>query len=284
MRLLSLLAAIPICCNCVGNICAITNLPDMVDPRNTNCTTLIVDGARPEIAHHPLLFEKLRTALEIRRLTLFNSDLKTLVDSPTIRIESNGVLELANNRYLETLPIFTFDDGSSLEFNIRGNPRINTNQLIDECHKKHCTPSALANIQEPFTCPLEEPLYRVCKVISDDIDLTEFDGRLSMLDQLEVLVGTLSLKGSNATSFPKLKNLVLLKQPKKGPVLIIEDNPKLSSLEALYNLEIRLRKGERPDNAISIGNNPNLCIDEDASTVPFVIKYLSRVPICEFRL
>nr|CDJ90652.1 unnamed protein product [Haemonchus contortus] len=102
-----------------------------------------------------------------------------------------------------------------------------------------------------------------------------------MLDQVKVLIGALSLKERNATGFPKLKNLVLLKKPKKGPVLIIEENPKLSSLEALYNLKIQLRKGERPDNAISIGNNPNLCIDENASTVPFVIKYLSRVLICE---
>ncbi|XGW29101.1 hypothetical protein V3C99_008698 [Haemonchus contortus] len=113
------------------------------------------------------------------------------------------------------------------------------------------------------SCPLEEPSNRVCKIVSDDIDLTEYDDRLSMLDQVEVLMGTLSLKGRNATGFPKLKNLVLLKEPKKRPVLVIEKNSKLSSLEALYNLEIQLRK------------------DKNASTVPFVIKYLSRVPICE---
>ncbi|XGW29102.1 hypothetical protein V3C99_008698 [Haemonchus contortus] len=108
------------------------------------------------------------------------------------------------------------------------------------------------------SCPLEEPSNRVCKIVSDDIDLTEYDDRLSMLDQVEVLMGTLSLKGRNATGFPKLKNLVLLKEPKKRPVLVIEKNSKLSSLEALYNLEIQLRKGERPDNAINIGNNPKL--------------------------
>ncbi|KAK6014853.1 hypothetical protein OSTOST_19754 [Ostertagia ostertagi] len=185
---------------------------------------------------------------------------------------------MVNNEFLETLPIFTIEDASGLELNIRGNPRMNTNQLREECQKKGCSKNALANIQESFTCPLERPIRRVCKVVSSNIDLTEYE---SALDQIEVVVGALSLVGSNVTSFPKMKNLLLLKQPQRGPVLVIEDNPNLNSLNALYKLEIQLRKGESPDDAINIGNNPKLCVDEDASTVPFVIKYLSKVPICE---
>ncbi|KAK6057124.1 hypothetical protein COOONC_05360 [Cooperia oncophora] len=188
-------------------------------------------------------------------------------------------MELIDNDKLETLPLFAMTDGRFVDITIRGNPRMNTNQLREECLKKNCQPNTMNNIQESFTCPLEKPARKVCKVVSSNIDLTKYE---SAYDQIEVVVGTLSLKESNVSSFPKMKHLVLLKQPEKGPVLVIEDNPKLNSLSALYKLEIQLRDGEKADDAISIGNNPKLCIDEISAVEPFVIKYLSRVPICEF--
>ncbi|KAK5971327.1 hypothetical protein GCK32_000714 [Trichostrongylus colubriformis] len=268
-----LLALISICC---GKLCTIKSVKQL--EQASDCTVMLAEFKDKKLAQHPLLAEKLKTVNEVRRLSLYNTMLRSLTDSPNMTLGPNAVLEMVDNEFLEHLPKFIIEDGSSVELKIRGNPRMNTNQLRDECYKKKCSPNAIANIQESFTCPLEKPIRKVCKVISDNIDLTEYE---SALDKVEVVVGTLKLKGSNVTSFPKMKSLILLKQAKKSPVLIIEDNPNLNSLKALYTLEIQLNKGESADNAINIGNNPKLCIDEDASTVPFVIKYLSRVPICE---
>ncbi|RCN43374.1 hypothetical protein ANCCAN_10638 [Ancylostoma caninum] len=81
------------------------------------------------------------------------------------------------------------------------------------------------------------------------------------------------------SSFPKLKNLRLIKQRPREPVLVIEDNPKLYDLEALYDMNFSVHDFKR---AVRISNNPNLCIAEDYRDEPFTKKYLSSVRTCSF--
>ncbi|EYC42349.1 hypothetical protein Y032_0534g3062 [Ancylostoma ceylanicum] len=123
-------------------------------------------------------------------------------------------------------------------------------------------------------CRFSRPLRQECRRISDTIDLKENDVDA---DQVEILYGTLMLKNSKMTSFPKVKNLRLVEQRPKEPVLVIEDNPKLHDLEALYNMTFSVHDFKT---AVKITNNPNLCIAKDYKDEPFRKTYLGSVRTC----
>lgn len=94
---------------------------------------------------------------------------------------------------------------------------------------------------------------------------------------MEVVYGTLTLRGSNATSFPKMLRLRQIAQKPGTPVLVIENNPMLTDLTPLFGVNI---KADDMKNAIKISGNRKLCISKKQANEPFVIKYLTKVDFC----
>ncbi|KAK6752133.1 hypothetical protein RB195_003510 [Necator americanus] len=244
--------------------------------RMSNCTHLRLSVDDDRIMQHPNLFEKLRTVTTILKLKLFNTSLTQITDAQLVELPKDSSLDIFDNPLLEKLPNFTIVDGRRVKLFILNNHRLDTSQLLEECKKKRCDPGTFRTIQMPFTCSYRQPLPYDCRFIFDNIDLKETDNR--SLDQIEVVYGTLTLRGSNLTSFPRLKNLRQLGQNSGMPMLVIENNPKLTDLTALFELNMKV---DDMRTAIAISGNPKLCIGKKQAKEPFVIKYLTTVDSCK---
>ncbi|ETN82490.1 receptor L domain protein [Necator americanus] len=264
--------------------------------RMSNCTHLRLSVDDDRIMQHPNLFEKLRTVTTILKLKLFNTSLTQITDAQLVELPKDSSLDIFDNPLLEKLPNFTIVDGRRVKLFILNNHRLDTSQLLEECKKKRCDPGTFRTIQMPFSksiclryrqirrfeidtivaaCSYRQPLPYDCRFIFDNIDLKETDNR--SLDQIEVVYGTLTLRGSNLTSFPRLKNLRQLGQNSGMPMLVIENNPKLTDLTALFELNMKV---DDMRTAIAISGNPKLCIGKKQAKEPFVIKYLTTVDSC----
>ncbi|KAL6737688.1 hypothetical protein Aduo_011312 [Ancylostoma duodenale] len=125
-------------------------------------------------------------------------------------------------------------------------------------------------------CLFSHPLRKECRRVTDKVDLKENDVDVN---KVEILYGTLMLRNSSMTSFPKLENLRLIEQRPREPVLIIENNPRLHDLEALYYLNFSVHDSKR---AVKIANNPSLCIPKDYRDDPFTKRYLGSINTCGF--
>ncbi|VDO34049.1 unnamed protein product [Haemonchus placei] len=172
------------------------------------------------------------------------------------------------------MPRLEIQDPFSSEIVIWDNPQLDTSPVLNECKIKKCPDRLMEHIQMPFTCSYQLPIPEGCLNVYGDFDLTNFH---ESFDQVESIIGTMTLSSSNLTSFPKLKNLRAIRQRNDGPVIIIENNPELRDVKALYSLDVYTRNA---DNAVHVANNTNLCINFTDLDQKFPLHYLGYVDRC----
>ncbi|WKY06957.1 hypothetical protein Q1695_006830 [Nippostrongylus brasiliensis] len=237
---------------------------------------------RPEdhwLQSHPKLFDRIKNVVEVRRLILYNTNLVKLTNQPTMKVQSNAEIEIVDNDNLEVIPAFDIVGGETVAVKVYGNRKLDTKQLQDECKRTGCARNEETKIQNAFTCSLKRPIRTVCRITVDTVALANYQ---KQFDEIEAVEGALLLKNSHLKAFPKMKMLRKIRQNKLGePVLIIEDNPELDDISALFKLQIDLNHGVSPEDAVYFNNNPKLCITNEMYQEPFIIKFFKRLPLCE---
>ncbi|RCN43370.1 receptor L domain protein [Ancylostoma caninum] len=154
------------------------------------------------------------------------------------------------------------------------NKKLDTSQLLEECQRKGCPRALYRTIQMPFTCAFNRPVEPGCRFIFDSVDLKEYD---RSLDQVEVVYGTLVLRGSDVKSFPRMPRLRQIEQKPGTPVLIIENNKKLTDITPLFGVNIKVNDMR---DAVKISGNPKLCVSKKQQNEPFVIKFMTKIGSC----
>ncbi|KAK6023474.1 receptor L domain protein, partial [Ostertagia ostertagi] len=124
-------------------------------------------------------------------------------------------------------------------------------------------------------CEYEVPIPEGCRNVIGHFDLAHYD---KSFDQVESIIGSVTLKSSNATSFPKMKKLHAIRQKDKGPIIVIEDNPRLREVTALYPLNLYTKND---DGAVRVEKNPQLCVSFAEMDQMFVLQYLGTVDRCK---
>ncbi|PIO62494.1 receptor L domain protein [Teladorsagia circumcincta] len=172
------------------------------------------------------------------------------------------------------MPRIVMSDPYDSTIEIWGNPQLDTSPILNECKKRACPDKMLEAIQQPFTCDYEMPIPEGCRNVIGNFDLAHYD---KSFDQVETIVGTITLKSSNVTSFPKMKKLKAIRQKEKGPIIVIEDNPNLRDVKSLYSLNLYTKND---DGAVRVEKNSKLCVSFAEMDEMFVLQYLGTVDRC----
>ncbi|KAK5973376.1 Receptor L domain protein [Trichostrongylus colubriformis] len=157
---------------------------------------------------------------------------------------------------------------------IWNNPQLDTSPILNECKRRKCPESMLEAIQQPFTCEFELPIPEGCRNVIGDFDMTRYD---KSFNQVESIIGTITLKSSNLSAFPKMEKLRTVRQNKTGPLIIVENNPNLRDVKALYPLTLYTKNN---GDAVVVKENPKLCITFAEMDHMFVLEYLGNVDRC----
>ncbi|CAJ0604358.1 unnamed protein product [Cylicocyclus nassatus] len=238
------------------------------------CTHLILD-AMNGISNEPNFYDSIKMASTYYKFRLANSQLTQISNMSIVKLVKDAELILVENPLLERIPHFEIENGRRILLDVRNNPLLDTTQLLEECKRKRCPPRIINSVQMPYSCTYtaSPTLPSACTNVSDDIDIKEED-----LDTtVEVLYGTLMLRSSNWTSFPKLKNLRRIVQRPGKAALVIEDNQILRDLDAVFDIDFSIRDFKT---AVKIENNPELCLRRNYSNNPFAQKFLSGLHPC----
>ncbi|EYC33694.1 hypothetical protein Y032_0002g934 [Ancylostoma ceylanicum] len=254
-------------------LCDIKNVKEL--EKVNNCTHLRLYTDDVEVMRHPKLYEKIRTVTTIFKLKLFNTSLERITDAQNVELAKDSSLDIFDNPMLQRLPNLTIVDGKRVKLFILNNKKLDTSQLLEECKRKKCPTDIYRTIQMPFTCAFHRPVEPGCRFIFDNVDLRDYD---KSLDQVEVVYGTLILRGSDVATFPKMPKLRQIEQKPGTPVLIIENNKKLSDLTSLFGVNIKVSDMK---NAVKFSGNPKLCVAKKQRNEPFVIKFMTKIGFCK---
>ncbi|XGW26753.1 hypothetical protein V3C99_007387 [Haemonchus contortus] len=266
-----LMASITSCEGKAYHMCFVKKASDL--EKTGRCDRISVES-NDEVMRHPKLYDRIKSAAMWINVSIINSDLERLHESDSVAFPPRSTLILKNNTKLKTMPRLLIRDPFSSEIVIWDNPQLDTSPVLNECKRKKCPDHLMDHIQMPFTCNYQLPIPEGCRNVYGDFDLTNFH---ESFDQVESIIGTMTLNSSNLTSFPKLKNLRAIRQRNDGPVIIIENNPELRDVKALYSLDLYTKNA---DDAVHVANNTNLCINFADLDQKFPLHYLGYVDRC----
>ncbi|WKY06255.1 hypothetical protein Q1695_006448 [Nippostrongylus brasiliensis] len=239
--------------------------------REGNCDYIYLDLLRDDMSRHKKLYDAIKNVKQIKVLKLRKSNLKKITEQKKVLLDSNGELTLENNLELSVLPKFEITDPSTTYVTIYGNPKLDTEDIIQTCKARKC---AVAAIQRPFSCGFPLPKKVKCRVVEGTVRMEKSTAK--QMEDVEEIRGHLIFRGSELTSFPKFKNLRILTQRGKEKVLTVSNNPDLEDIVALYGVTIH----NETANAVEIEKNPKLCVEDRERNVEFVWKFMQQIPRC----